>query len=132
VNIETHTIAGTATGRPSCVENNQSPVAWTLVAGLAFAVDLEEKAAKVGLHVALGGGVLYRGYSCKDLDVIIYPNGPIDPNWQETAIKFIDEHVGKSIRCTRDRDVATNKHVRTARIANGDFAGKRVDFFLLS
>lgn len=48
---------------------------WTLDEGLVVARSLEPVAVAFGYHVALGGGVLLRGASEKDLDVMLYPHG---------------------------------------------------------
>ncbi len=47
------------------------PAMWTLEEGLAFIRDLQPKAWANGYHLALAGGVLNRGESFKDLDIIV-------------------------------------------------------------
>jgi hypothetical protein len=51
---------------------------WTLEEGLAVVRTLQPVARSYGYHVALGGGVLNRGYSKKDLDIYFLPleSGP--------------------------------------------------------
>lgn len=49
-----------------------SPV--TLEEGVDTARKLEEVAKNCGFHVALTGGVLYRGSSRKDVDIVVYPH----------------------------------------------------------
>ena len=46
---------------------------WTLDAGLTMAAQVQAGSRKFGYHVALGGGVLNRGESFKDLDVYFLP-----------------------------------------------------------
>ncbi len=36
----------------------------------------EAALAEIGMHCALTGGCLYRGGSCKDIDIVIYPHDP--------------------------------------------------------
>lgn len=47
---------------------------WTLEEGLQVTRYLERLFKPFGFHVALGGGVMLRGRSSKDLDVIVYPD----------------------------------------------------------
>lgn len=53
-------------------ERQPAPM-WDLVTGLAFCRELELAMAGAG-HAALGGSVMYRGYSEKDLDIVIRSN----------------------------------------------------------
>lgn len=46
---------------------------WTLEEGLIVVRELEGKLAGLGWHFALAGGVLMRGESDHDLDVLVYP-----------------------------------------------------------
>jgi hypothetical protein len=46
---------------------------WTLTEGIEVCRELEAALAP-DYHVALGGGVLHKGESNKDLDVLIYPH----------------------------------------------------------
>lgn len=48
----------------------------TLDLALTAIRELEPKLAEIGYHSALTGGVLYRGSSEKDIDVVIYPHDP--------------------------------------------------------
>lgn len=47
---------------------------WTLGEALALVRSIEPVVAVVGWHVALGGGVLLRGESTHDLDLIFIPH----------------------------------------------------------
>lgn len=50
---------------------------WDLALGLQIVRKIERIAALHGAHVALGGGVMKRGRSTHDLDVVLFPhNGP--------------------------------------------------------
>ena len=50
----------------------QSP-RWTLEEGLELIRTIQTKALHKGYHLALGGGVLNRGWSLNDLDIIALP-----------------------------------------------------------
>jgi hypothetical protein len=47
---------------------------WQLTEGVEFARHVEREAIQHGYHVALGGSVLHRGESDKDVDLIVYPH----------------------------------------------------------
>lgn len=55
---------------------NTKPL-WTLEQGLELARNLESLAIECGFHVAIGGGVMLRGESMKDLDLFFYPHRKI-------------------------------------------------------
>jgi hypothetical protein len=46
---------------------------YTLVEGIAVCKEIEELIKPLGCHCGLGGSLMYRGYSTKDIDVLIYP-----------------------------------------------------------
>jgi hypothetical protein len=48
---------------------------WSLADAVVLAVQVEQHLKPVNTHVALGGSVMYRGHSFKDLDLILYPHG---------------------------------------------------------
>jgi hypothetical protein len=58
-------------------EQSKLPV-WVLPDAIELARLVEPKAAECGWHVALGGGVLMRGASDKDVDLILYPHKTAD------------------------------------------------------
>lgn len=47
---------------------------WTLAEGIDLCRAIEKEIIPAGYHCALGGGVLMRGESGKDLDIFIYPH----------------------------------------------------------
>jgi hypothetical protein len=49
-------------------------IIWTIGQAIALVRDLEPHLAEVGWHVALAGGVLLRGESAHDLDLVVYPH----------------------------------------------------------
>lgn len=50
------------------------PNKWTLDMGVELVRDVEPHLADAGWHVALTGGVLYRGSSNHDLDFVVFPH----------------------------------------------------------
>lgn len=54
--------------------NPEKPIVWTLEEGLGFVRKLEDHLHDQGFHAALSGGVLWKGSSTKDLDIILYPH----------------------------------------------------------
>ncbi len=47
---------------------------WTIANCFGVLQKVEQVAKQHGYHVALGGSVMYRGESSKDLDIIVYPH----------------------------------------------------------
>lgn len=105
-------------------------VVWTLDDALTACRRLEEVLAPAGYHVALGGGVLLRGHSHKDLDVLVYPRN-VQALEQERAVGLLlgagfrrwmtAEQVQAMWRKVGSTD---NKTVEVWR-----FEGKRIDLF---
>lgn len=52
--------------------------AWTIDDAIQFCRSLEKVITPVGFHVGLRGGVLIRGKSDRDLDLVIYPRDSSD------------------------------------------------------
>lgn len=103
---------------------------WTLGNGILFIQELEAflcqrwKEHKNGalVHCALGGSVLHKALSDKDLDIFIYPHKfGYDPD--EVAGELEVHYSTKLIPCDFQHD---DKDVRKAYINN-----QRVDFFFL-
>lgn len=46
---------------------------WTFQEGVDFVRDINSHLQKANCHAGITGSVLYKGYSAKDLDLIIYP-----------------------------------------------------------
>lgn len=47
---------------------------YTLAEGVVICEAIEFSLKEAGYHVALGGSALYRGWSTKDIDIMIYPH----------------------------------------------------------
>jgi hypothetical protein len=63
---------------------------WTVIDGLHTCKEIEMIAKGYGYHVALGGSVMYRGSSMKDLDVIVY-NHRRGTQDKEGFLKHLDQ-----------------------------------------
>lgn len=99
---------------------------WTRETAFNFLVPLEAKLAAEGYHCALAGGVMYKGSSTKDLDVIVYPHDrenclPVDAIWHFLVDLLKPGWAGKAGGSTRD-----GKDVRMMYTKAG-----RIDFFFL-
>lgn len=111
---------------------------WNMTAGLAFVRRLERELTGNAdddrdAHVALAGGVMKRGRSAHDLDVIVYPRN------SENGLSLLRLHkVMKQIGCishaTTDmiradwkrRGITDRKHVEVWR-----YRGRRVDLIVV-
>jgi len=61
---------------------------WTLVEAIAFANSLHEYIYPLGFDVAITGSILTKGYSEKDLDLVIYPLKKISSNYTNLISKL--------------------------------------------
>lgn len=61
-------------GLPAAQRGKAIRSTWTLESGLEVARELEALLAPIGMHVAIGGGVMLRGEYGKDLDLILFPH----------------------------------------------------------
>lgn len=75
-------------------DNLSVPTRWTLEDALGLIRPLQEAARSYGYHLCLGGGVLNRGYSEKDLDLYFLPLG--EPKVMPTQlVKWLDTMWGE-------------------------------------
>lgn len=99
---------------------------WTLEQAVEFCRKAEPIAIAQGFHVALGGSVLIRGSSEKDLDIFVYPHKTVD---------------GIALICVMDalREIGVSEFQRADHSSYGDeksvywtqFEGKRIDWFFV-
>jgi hypothetical protein len=112
-------------------------LAWDLIDGLAFARAVEAEIQHVGWHVALGGSVLHRSCSDKDLDLIVYPHARTGSN-RRPRLRELRKALGRcGLHLVRD-----HKEIRKfwGRQGSRDrkfveawgLRGRRVDVFVLS
>lgn len=109
---------------------------WTLDEGVDFVRSLELRLAPTW-HVALGGSVLMRGESRKDIDLIIYPHNASDESgWEvlEACLRaaglslFVSEYEVRA--AWRDAGSTDTKHV-SVWLTSLHEEGRRVDVFRL-
>lgn len=99
---------------------------WTLETALPVCRQIEGVVTRLNGHVCLGGSVLHKGQSDKDLDIFIYPHS--------TKIKYdIKEIIARLVLLgfifhphIKSKDKEYEKDVQIT-----DFAGERVDLFFL-
>jgi hypothetical protein len=99
---------------------------WTRETAFQFLEPLEKFLADNGYHCALGGGVMYKGTSDKDLDVIVYPHNRdncvlVDMLWERLRGFLSPRKAVKAGGSCRD-----SKDVRVFYVAD-----RRIDFFFL-
>lgn len=99
---------------------------WTLESGIEVCRVVEALLDPAGFHCALGGGVMKKGSSQKDLDIFVYPHKSNGCSFLEEVEKILspvmDAPLGK-------RDHSSYGDDKTVYSANKE--GKRIDFFLL-
>ena len=68
---------------------------WTLDTALPVVRALQFKALQFGYHIALGGGVLNKGQSDRDLDIVVMPlDSRVDPR-RDRFLAVCGEYLGK-------------------------------------
>ena len=96
----------------------------TLEQGITIARQIEDVLKEVNCHCALGGSVLHKGSSNKDLDIFIYHHDITVKTPDVTIIaalaKFINDSLHKLTSNYFDKEIYTSK-----------YKGIRIDFFLL-
>jgi hypothetical protein len=101
-----------------------NPPLWTLDQSVTLVRIIEELLRPLQMHAGLTGGVLKRGFSDKDVDIVIYPdkkNAPDNPK-PEVILREIGVQGFKSLEFQYDDKT----------IYQGTWDGKRVDFFFLT
>lgn len=119
------------------LEYPESKAMWTRHEAFHFLGLLREDLAKVGYAVALAGSILYRGTSEKDLDVVIFPLGGIEPpspNPDLTALREALNDFGLTMRLDHEATMQTWRAIGsqdTKHVEVWDFGDRRVDLFFL-
>lgn len=104
---------------------------WTREEAFLVIERLEPIIAEAGAHVALGGSVLYRGTSEKDLDLFIYPHNKDANPWDTFKLKLLLKKFFRAETmndCKGFSQIRDSKEVAWLKTPKG----KRVDFFFLS
>ena len=101
---------------------------WTLKEACTFCSQLHDFLAPLGYDVGLAGGILFRGESDKDIDVIIYPLKRVSADFAsmhqalpEFGLRFV-RLPNKNLGYTDDGKL----------VEVWEFSGKRVDLFFLT
>lgn len=76
-------------------------IPWTLDDGIAFARQLEIELGARFWHCAIGGSVLHKGASDKDLDVVCFPRKANEPPQHADRTRAL-----RRMGCTRELDRA--------------------------
>ena len=97
---------------------------WTLDEAIKLVRELEEVVKPVGYHCALGGSVLMRGESKKDLDIFVYPHQA--PHDRESDL--IVALGGYGLQAKR----VVEFYADEKRVIFTKLNGKRIDLFLVS
>lgn len=96
---------------------------WTLEQGIRLARRLEPIAIQHNAHIALGGGVLHRDSSDKDLDIFVYPRKTTESfSWTILLKAFGALHAAQRPHGYLGDDKL---------VFQTEIDGKRVDFFFL-
>lgn len=96
---------------------------WTLEQGIELARRLEPIALAHNAHVAIGGSVLHRGESMKDLDIFVYPRKTAKAfSWMSLLVAFDATDIQQ-----RPHDYQGDVKI----VFQTEIDGKRVDFFFV-
>lgn len=107
---------------------------WDLESGLVFVRVLERELRVAGYHVGIVGGVLHRGASVNDLDVVVYPRDTTRRNTGRA--RRVLERLGmvcqSSVRDTWTRWALHGSADRKCVDVWSTLDGRRVDVFWMS
>ena len=99
---------------------------WTLESGIKIARKIELVCIPLGFHCAIGGSVLHKGESKKDLDIFIYPH---KRNNGEVVSKLL---LGLAVLDVVVTNETTHYHYADSkRVVITRIGEKRIDFFIL-
>ena len=101
---------------------------WTLLEALPLIRALQPETRKFGMHLALGGGVLNKGESKKDLDLYFLPMDNGGKVEVALMLAFLESLWGTSepIGNAEYDDVTAYTYK-----VKFDYAGKRIDVFVM-
>lgn len=94
----------------------------------AFCQELHYHLSSFGYDVGLAGGILYRGESDKDIDVIIYPLKKLSGNF-ETMYRSLPDFGLRFVRLPNENLGYPDDGKR---VEVWEFQGRRVDLFFLA
>lgn len=106
---------------------------WSLDEAVKTVRWLEPKLAEIGFHVALTGGVLFKGQSFKDLDLMVYPNNYSFANWTPSMFDEVWFKLQDWLKAERSDSCAGTSQIRDDKDVRWLSArGKRIDFFFVT
>ena len=101
---------------------------WTLDQARQFCVELNDYLAPFGYGVGLTGGILLRGTSDKDIDVIVYPYKRVSSDFDPMYNALPNFGLKYNKLPNENRGYADDGK----RVEIWDFQGKRIDLFFLT
>jgi len=106
--------------------SEEMPIIWTIGEGIAYVRKLEDHLHDKGFHAALSGGVLWKGSSTKDLDIILYPHTSDTCSFYHNLEPLMEGMIDGPWKEVDHEEYGDAKLVMKAKVN-----GKTVDFFLL-
>lgn len=99
---------------------------WNLNEALGLCHSVEQVCSKLGFHVALTGGLLYRGGVRKDCDLMFYPHNGADPDL-ESLWPALESKAGLYRTKANPLNLDPGQPPSTNRCIKAEYQGKRVD-----
>lgn len=105
------------------------PPMWTFYQATELIRELQPSIRELNYHICLGGGVLNRGYSKKDLDLWFIPLNGYESN-PRAVMSFLLGNLGpcKALRDNSDYGPDTFPHAKEMQMFT--YLGKRIDVFI--
>lgn len=104
---------------------------WTLDEALSLIRDLQPEVLRLGYHITLAGGVLNKGVSEKDLDLIFLPFNEENSRPYDLMNLCLRPLLG-DWRAIRDSpDYMANDNYHYVEMVAFSYLGKRIDAFIL-
>jgi len=111
------------------------PPMWTLEQGLVVVRAIQPESRVYGYHVCLGGGVMNRGHSDKDLDIFLLPmcNCDQDNSDPVTAIAWLEGLWGPAEDMTVQSDRYPHQfdEMYARKVKFSLPSGQRIDLFVM-
>ncbi len=101
---------------------------WTLEEGIEVVNTIREKVFTTGFATALTGGVLYRGHSQKDLDLLFYPLDHTPHDYRFTVQMILHLIETEDFFVIDHKEYKENRVTIVLKLKNG----KRIDLFFPS
>lgn len=102
---------------------------YTLQDGVALAQAMDPEVRKYNYCTALGGSVLHKGESLKDIDILLLPIEDDVPNDEERLLLYLTK-VFTVKPALREREDKYGPSVTRTIYKGETISGKKVDFFI--